>query len=58
MNKWSKIGISATMGISVIATTHAINKFIFRMSGFLYSKVISVSIKYNRDNYFRGKELY
>lgn len=32
MNKWSKIGISATMGISVIATTHAINKFIFRIS--------------------------
>ncbi len=32
MNKWSKIGISTTMGISVVSAIHAINKFIFRMS--------------------------
>lgn len=32
MNKWSKIGISTTMGVCVVSSIHAINKFIFRMS--------------------------
>lgn len=32
MNKWSKIGISTTLGVCVVSSIHAINRFIFRMS--------------------------
>ena len=30
MNKWQKVGLAAGMGTAVIATTHIINKFIFK----------------------------
>lgn len=30
MNKWHKVGLAAGMGTAVIATTHIINKFIFK----------------------------
>ncbi len=32
MNKWSKIGITASMGACVISSIHLVNNFIFRMS--------------------------